>query len=86
MAIYSRFGAQVDVVANAGQHVPRWAGRNVRLGLVRVRFHDNNTTCYVWTRTLRAEGGPAEIDAAVAAAPEVVLEGPELAAAMKEAE
>lgn len=82
--IVSRFGSPVTVLAYCGKHQPKWSKHS--LVLVQVQYADDGSTGFCSAHTLRADGGPAEIDTAVDQATERTLEGTELADALKQAE
>lgn len=83
---FNRWGTRVTITAFCGKHQPKWAG--VPLSLVRVTLHDpdGDREDYQFATNLRADGGYETIAQAMEAAPEMVLKGPELKAALKQAE
>ncbi len=86
MAICTNQGQEVQVVACLGKHpLPGRPGTAFVLLHVRTVTEPHETFgCFA--RYLRATGGPAEIDAAVDAAPEFNLEPEALRTAIHEAE
>lgn len=83
MAIYSCWGETVEIVAYCGKHQPK--GFNFPMMLVQCKYPDGEVR-YVFATYLRADGGINAIEAAIAAAPEAVLTGAALRAALKQAE
>ena len=83
MAIFTRWGDEITVSAYCGKHQPKWAG--VPLILLKVKYQDDHER-FAHPVNFKADGGWAEIDAAVDAAPVIELGPKELKAALKEAE
>jgi hypothetical protein len=83
--IYTTWAEPVEIVAFAGKHPRR--GDKLPMLLVRVkRLEEPRDEFHAFVHTLRADGSVPEIDAAVDAAPEVVLTARDLRQALKEAE
>ncbi len=87
MAIYTKQGEEVEVVAYHGKHSPISWKSVAELVLVSVRRKEEpRETFGYFAFALKADGGPQEIDAAIDAAPEVTLDKVALRKAIKEAE
>jgi hypothetical protein len=80
MAIYSRFGGEVEVVGYCGKYKPGQSAKECKM--VRVKFADGSGTLDVFEFTLKADGGYPEIDQAVNEAPEIVLTAAEIETAL----
>jgi hypothetical protein len=89
MAIYSGWGSRIEILAYCGKHKPK--GYAVPLVLVFANRTDPDRPelpaekHYYLASSLRADGGYAEIEAAVAAAPVVELPLSELEKALGQA-
>lgn len=81
--IYTKFGSPCTILAYAGKYVPR--GRNHHLVLVKIRHEDDGSEGFYHPVFMKADGGAAEIDAAVDAAPEITLTPKEAEAALEQA-
>lgn len=83
MAIVDRFGNGVRITAYCGKHeIP---GTKAQCVLIRSVDLEGMEWHY-FARSLKATGGPQEIDAAVDAAPEITLDAPTLKRAIAQAE
>ena len=83
MAIYTRFGSRVEVVASCGECQPE--GFRVALTLLKIQYHDTTNESYYFMEFLRATDGWTEIKKAVEAAPDVTLGSDEINRAVKQA-
>jgi hypothetical protein len=85
LSIYSRFGGEVSIIADAGDHKPRYLPLPGRL--VQVLFHEDHEKRWVFAHpALRADDGILTIDKAIELAPKVTLSRSDLKKALKEAE
>lgn len=82
MAIFTRWGNQIEVTGYCGKHRP---DKTYEFVLLRCRFEDG-VERHLWMYTLKANGGLNEIEEAACLAPEIKLSPEELKKAMKEAE
>jgi hypothetical protein len=84
-SIYSRYGGKVSIIADAGEHKPRYLPFPGRL--VQVLFLEEQEKRWVFAHSaLRAEGGILTIDKAIELTPKVELSRSDLKKALKEAE
>lgn len=84
--LYTRFGTEVKVVGNCGEHKPH--GFNYPITLLKIRFDfgaDGQKDGYQFAEALKADEGWQAIDAALKAAPQLILHGDELDRAIQDA-
>lgn len=84
MAIYSRWGEEVHLIAFCGRHKPHWAANE--LCVLKGEYVEDKETRYFTYSSLKADGGINEIEEVVKDLPEIKLEGKELRKAMQDIE
>lgn len=85
MSLYTQFGNEVYIVKDAGTHDVKRGKHWIPLRLVLVE-DEHGKLRYEFAEVLRADGGYKNIIAAADVAEKISLTGPELSAALREAE
>jgi hypothetical protein len=84
MMIVTRFGSEIEITADCGDHtIP---GFRSPVAIVRGTFRDGSGSCYFAVFTLRADGGFAELAEARARAPKVQISPAEVAETIERAD
>lgn len=82
--IYTRFGSEIELLANCGLHKMQYF--TAPAPLLKIRFKNDGTEGYRFDFTLKADGGWDEIDKAVVALPKLKLSRGEKKAALESAD
>lgn len=85
MTIHTRWGGECKILAKHGLHTPRYLVKDCKYTLVSVQHPDEKHTRYAWAEFMKAEGGWAEILAAMQDVPQVELNPVQLKVAFGEA-